>query len=283
MVWLIDNSGSMTEEAAQVRANFQNFLTTLSQRTDIRLALISATAEEGSTGVTLPQSLIAAGHIQIGAAVDSTNELILAAAATCAAGESEGLSSPRVCGQNLGEDLFFDVGAIDAVKGRLQSFFRPDASRVYVIVTDDNAEGVDQSNFLSLVRPYEGIAPPVVFAFRGTVSQGACDISARGVAYEALAQATGGAVFDICDPDWRSNFSRLTSEVVALATHSFTLASPTVSSIVEVLLDGVALPFERFHLQGNILTVDPQVIPMTAQVLTVRYLEGAQIATAGVP
>ena len=88
MVWVIDNSGSMSEEAEQVRINFERFSNSLENKGDFKLALISKTEGSNSSPimgrfrpvglpyVELSQNMKNKGHIQIDYPVGSTNLLV---------------------------------------------------------------------------------------------------------------------------------------------------------------------------------------------------------------
>ncbi len=286
MVWLIDNSGSMREEASQVRDNFDKFLSTIQARSDMRIALISskdrADSLGGSTGVTLPFSAEQAGGIQIDSYVDSTNALMLAAMATCPANTTvvppENSEDPfatatgKTCGKELALD-FFASSLYKDVPGVLSTFFRPQAKKVYVIVTDDTADTVNDTNFLELIRPYQGAVAPSVFAFIGTESKDGCDIAQRGTPYEALAAKTEGATFDICEKDWTKNFDKLSKAVIGLASAQFMLKATTVGQIVSVTVDGKPLAAGSFTVAGNVVTLDQKQMPTGAKTLLVTYVK----------
>lgn len=293
LVWAIDNSGSMSEEAAIVRANFQSFLQGVSSRADLRLALLSspqrssqgplagngfggftAFATPSDTGVTLPS--MGSNFIQIPSSfVGSTNPLAMAAAASCAAnltslstnsgGLAGRLSSGSICGEALvslggasGSSLE-DPRSVQAVAGTLTSFLRPDAARAYVFVTDDNASGVSEQNFLAAIaRGAPSAKPATVFGFVG-LNQTSCGIAEVGSSYIALAQQTGGAVFDLCAPDWSANFGRLTENLLSLAQSGYPLPGQA-ASVSQIRVDGRILAPSDYSLQGNMVQVNPNAL-----------------------
>lgn len=297
IVWIIDNSGSMTEEAAQVRSNFSKFISSVSEETDLKLALISADSPirgTADTSVRLSSSDIAAGHVQLDLAVGSTNAMAIAAAASC---DSQGtnleyIPTNRFGGdldQNAtlcGEDNFYyteefqekfpgssrfieSPEIISAASGRLTSFFRPNATRAYVFVTDDNAQTVNQRNFAEMVSSED--TKPIIYAFRGVINATNCEVANPGEAYEEVSAASGGKVFDICERDWTQHFSSLTESVIKQANNKFTLEFSAIPSSLRVAINGKNLSSQDFTLTGRQLIIAEPVIPDTNASVSVRY------------
>ena len=58
LLWMVDNSGSMAEEAAHVRSNFARFSQFVGERTNLKLSLISAPVRwDTDKGVDMPLGL----------------------------------------------------------------------------------------------------------------------------------------------------------------------------------------------------------------------------------
>ena len=294
MVWVIDNSGSMKEEAAAVRTNFSQFLTSVQSRTDMKIALISEREDSlssissaaGSTGVTLPDQFIAQGGIQVDSWIGSHDLLLVAAAATCGASDSDigdvtalsGLGSTggtnKICGQSLTFDTTESDYAVSAV-GKLNGFFRPNSKKVFVVVSDDLAYGVDDTNFVELVKPALQNQAPTLFGFVGLdATRANCDIANVGTTYSNVAQATGGTMFDICDSDWSADFKKLSDNVVGIASSNFTVKAKAVASVVSAVIDGVAIDVSKIHVVGSVVTVDPAAIPAGAKSIVLTYKAG---------
>jgi hypothetical protein len=287
VVWIIDNSGSMGEEAAQVRKNFESFVQSVQSRSDMHVALVSQKFVEGSsesTAVTLPGSAMAAGGRQVDAYVGSNDELSLLAATICAAGTSDVGRDPlggitladslKLCGQSVTGDSW-ELSQASGAVGQLHDFFRPQAKKVIVVVSDDNAQGVTAANFLDLVRADVGGSDPTVFGFVGLNEQRAgCSIAAVGSAYEELAFKTGGEVFDICDADWSANFGKLGEHVAQLAQSQFTVKMP-VGSVTSVTIDGKPVALTAVTAKGSSVEIDPKAIPAGAKSVPIVYKKGA--------
>lgn len=268
LVWVIDNSGSMGEEAAKVNANFARFITGLSGRVDLKVALISSDAM-GTTAVKMPAEALKAGHVQVSVDVESNDALLMAAIASCPASETSYAQAgkpARICNTNG----LTPYDRAYAVRGTLASFFRPATPRIYVIVSDDNATIVTDANFLSLVSHTTDGRNPTVFAFRGIASRSGCSIAQPGLAYANLAAMTGGETYDICTPDWSPYFDKLSHSVEMIAKTTFDLSAPDLP-IVSVTVDGAPLAAGHYHVDGRRLIVDPGTISNEAKEIVVHY------------
>lgn len=297
MVWLIDNSGSMSEEAAQVRANFARFVKSVSAIVDIRVSLISISEEQVAKrkaeadaavpklniptliGLTLPAEFANSASIkQYSTTVDSTNALAIAAVASCPASESDlaplvlnptppaGSTPPafKACGSSLTmTSVAQRRGAIEAPanvqspRGIISERLRADAKRVYVVVTDDLPSGIDEKNFISTINGSKN-APaesPAVFAFRSFgPSTSGCNPGNNtvfGAQYETLAKATGGSTFDICEPDWSTQFDKLVTQVVELAKPTIDMTDLKILKVMELFVDDVLIPADSYSLEGR--------------------------------
>lgn len=277
MVWVIDNSGSMREEAAQVRTNFGKFVSTLSSATNLKIALISQKA--GATGVDLGAFSNAPENVQEDVLVFSNNPLAILASAICPVQNrpiNPNALVVNVCGREFSvtNDEKRRVAYADAIytaSGKLNGFFRPNAKRVFVSVTDDDAVVINDTNFLDLVKPHLKDTP-FMFSFRGVQSDPAtgCTVDAPGLSYDRLSAATGGAGYDICDADWSQHFNKLTESIENIATTSFTLSQANVE-VIAVRIDGINLSKDLYQVAGGVLIVKPEAFKGQQKSIEVIY------------
>lgn len=276
MVWVIDNSGSMSEEAAQVRANFSKFISTLGGATNLKVALISR--KTGATGVDLSTLSTSASNVQEDVVVFSNNPLAILASAICPKQDAPADTTQlNVCGRDFSAATAADKrrvtnsNSIYTVSGKLAGFFRPKAKRVFVTVTDDDAVLVNDTNFLDLVTPHL-TDQPFMFSFRGVASNAAtgCGIAAPGLSYDRLSQATAGAAYDICDADWSQHFEKLTDSVESIATTTFTLSQTNIE-VIAVRIDGVEIARDLYEVNGGTLTVKPEAFQGQQKNIDVVY------------
>jgi hypothetical protein len=83
--------------------------------------------------------------------------------------------------------------------------------------------------------------------------------------------ATGGKVFDICDQDWKPNFSVLIDAVAQIANTKFTLDDQDIVKVHQVIVDGSPLPLDAFKLEGNVIVLNASLIPANAKSLVIKY------------
>ncbi len=241
VIWVVDNSGSMSTESSHVKANIVSFAQKISNAADMTLSLISATS--GANSVDYPA--INVPNLKINKLVGSTDGLELLSAALCSP------DSPyETCAQFRSDTTIF---------GRLRTFLRPEARKVVVMVTDDESR-LEPSTFLQIFANAFKTEDLTVFGWIGLSRvQSPCQ-AREGVRYKELAQSTGGRVFNVCDQDWSANFDALASNIV-------TLTSPTVplpfeiltAEILSVTVNGQVVSPNSYMLSASGINFDPSI------------------------
>ena len=193
VVWIIDNSLSMIDEAARIAENLPRFLRSVQDSgADTRLAMITATDPAFGT----PLAGERARYRWVPALVDS---------------------------KVLYSVALFQLGAY-------RDFLRATAPLHFVMVTDDN-DRIAASGFLDEMKRALGrdftvhaIASESVNgrpcanpACGGIPIPLVCGAAAPGVAYTDAAARTGGESLSICVDDWTDVFTRLESAVIGSA------------------------------------------------------------------
>ena len=193
IIWIVDTSGSMSDEAERVQQNMQRFATAIGAvGIDWRVVMISSQAF-----VNVPAELASdPRYLLIDREVNSTESL----------------------------------RALLVEFPRYQPVLRRSALTHFVVVTDDESD-LEWESFLAdmqrnLMRNFvfHAIASEDVGS-GGFFGNGACEIegggfppegaSAPGVEYYELAAATGGRTFSICTPaeEWVGLFDTLTAAI----------------------------------------------------------------------
>jgi hypothetical protein len=276
VVWVIDNSGSMSEEAANVRNNFQNFVNSLGAKSDLHLALLSSKSQIGrGTSVSLPEvSNSTTKMVQVDHPVGSTNALAIAALASCAKPEKGAIiakpSTKAVCGQEINENIEA-FSSISSFSGKLVDFFRKESKKVFVVVTDDNARGVDATNFRTVMANGSAGKEFTLFAFRGTKSKNNCNVASPGMAYEQLAKETGGEVFDICDTDWSENFDKLTAGIVKIANVGYKIKQQGVKKVLSIAIDGKVIEVGKYTVSGQDISFADGILVPGQKTIEVKF------------
>lgn len=222
VVFVIDTSGSMDEEAALVQQNINRFVqaTTSAGLEDYRVVMVSE-----PSFVEVPDPL----------RTDQTHFKYI--------DEEVGSSEPLA-------DLLerFDDYA---------TFLLPDVMTHFVVVTDDESSVTADSFIAQMDQKLEGdfrvhavASPPMgtmptvdpndlISVIMGLANRGGCsgpngDASASGVENYKAAQQTGGLTFSICADDWTSLFSELASEVAAAVPCTLEIPAATTGELLDL-------------------------------------------------
>ena len=281
IVWVIDNSSSMSNEISYVVQNFDRFLNTMKDRTDIKVALISGETKPPATyGVDLPASVAGVNIQKFSYEITSINALGVLAASSCALATTVvtkanfgGVVLDQICGVTVPPRkvaTVFHNEILASARGVLSGgFYRTSANKIFVIVSDDEAQLVDSGIFTQAMS-HAGIGPYKVFAFVATDAS-TCSVSHVGKSYLNLAAATGGQAFDICATDWGSTFEDIGRRIVAAARTRFAVSDASLKAITQVAIDGAVIPAGSYTFQGGVLTFKDGVVPPQAAELRVTY------------
>lgn len=238
MIWVIDNSGSMGQEAEHVRNNLTSFVNELNKSTNFRFLLVSRKGTSGTT-VSLNSGLNPSSHLQIDVNVGSTN----------------------------GPDLLLNALGNEPTK----SFLRQESKKIIVFVTDDNSS--KSANFIinSLTQKLNASLQDIsVNSFIALSQQESPCLAKEGQVYKDLASATAGSTYNICSTDWTSHFSDLIDVSVSKAIRRFTLTK-NVNAVHDVKVDGKTLDKSAYSIAGKVLTLHDDVLVYEHSVVTVNY------------
>jgi len=267
IVWVIDNSGSMSEEASLVQTNLNSFATAFaSLGIDLHVVLITA---PGYVEVPAPLGTDASRFLRVGASVGSHNSLDVLLS-----------SFPMYSG-----------------------FLRRSAVMHFIDVTDDESsmgpgafvtamQGMLGKNFRfhSIASPPGSTHSPFGLGITMDGCSGPSgDAADNGDNYWSLSSMTGGRTFSICSADWSGLFAELsTTLAVAMplpcvyevpAPPDGMSFDPMRVNIVHTLSDGTntTIPFVRDYTgctdQGWYYEGDPTdpdsivVCPNTCRIL----------------
>ncbi|MFT5433964.1 MAG: hypothetical protein ACI9OJ_004676, partial [Myxococcota bacterium] len=201
IIWFIDTSGSMSDEAESVQANINAFAAFMGNvNIDYRVVLIA-----DGFGLCVPEPL----------------------------GGPNCTDGPRF------RHIHDQVGSNDGLKKlvdnypKYKDFLREDATTNFIAVTDDNADKLPtwfKGQVLQQTAP--GFSEP--WFFHSIVGMGPIPLvgcfgaAFGGLAYLTLSEETGGVSFPICDADWSSMFDSLAETVVnnVEATCAYALPNP---------------------------------------------------------
>ncbi len=197
IVWIIDSSGSMREEAEIVQNNINGFASAIgASGVDFRVVVITSSAF-----VTVPDPL----------GSDTARLRFLDEAV------------------NSSESLTKLLARLDVYS----DFLRPEAVQHFVVTTDDESElrwdrfRSDMLERLGKDFLFHAVASPderhcMTVPFLGMICEPGCegtfgDAADVGAEYYRLAEETGGETYSICESDWSPLFTRLQTSVVVSA------------------------------------------------------------------
>jgi hypothetical protein len=197
IVWAIDNSGSMSEEASLVQENINSFAQAIGE-SGIPYRVVVMTQD---------------GYVDVPPPLGNDSERY------------------RFVAQNVSSNhaLLQLVQQYD----RYKDFLRNRAVMHFVIVSDDESEEMSHDTFQTMMegmlgktfRAHAIVSPPgsMHTPLGGGFSMTGCggpngNAAENGVEYWDLAADTGGRRFSICTEDWSSLFDTLTEEVAVPQT-----------------------------------------------------------------
>lgn len=275
MLWVVDNSGSMTPHIANVRKNFANFLTKIELINNLNFVLYSSPEKNmgqvsgsGSLGLSLPVQFENKERFKhIPQRVGSYDILYLVAEALCpkagAFKKSSAGQKISLCERTYDPEAFrsadeqkgFSLPESTTLnRGDVSKLFRKDSVKIVVFVSDENSFGVNAKLFAQYLK--DEALNLKIFAFTGQKkdSTPSCPIFFKGQAYIDLAQQFSGKTFNLCDRDWSPNFDTLTKETNDIAQSNFTLKN-FQTEVASVSISGKELNSGEYSISGSLLTL----------------------------
>lgn len=240
ILFLIDTSGSMRGEQEHVAKNLSDFISSLNSQADTKV------------GVIYSDNLF------------NFNEKLSA----------EVMSQITFFDEKVSSSNSFNIFLKVLGPSQGKAFFRSEADPFIVVVTDDNAR-MNFSEFSTEITPWFSGSKPKIFSFAGlensqTEASEGCKIAEVGTEYIKAASETGAKVFDICLSDWKSNFSELSSTIIAQVSSDFELSSE-IKEVAEVLLDGEKVASEKYSFAGKKLKFSNDVGLKVGSKVEVKY------------
>ena len=227
IVFVVDNSGSMEFEAAEIQDRLNAFSSQIiASGIDVRVVLVSSYPDDG-WGICIDPPLGSGGCPE----VDTNPPAFLHV------------------DQRVGSHDAWEL--VITTHAEWSDVTREEASTHLVVVTDDTSDlGVDafDTSFLMLDPSYAG------YFHHSVVCHSNCPSAAGiGTNYIDLSALTGGIAADLCDQDFQSVFDVLTGAVIGESPSSCTLAIPPPPDGMDFDPDEVNLEFDDGF--GNVETI----------------------------
>lgn len=265
VLFVVDDSGSMTEEQKKLAAQTPAFVEAANAaNADYQFGVVTTDTE--ATTATRGALLGTPKIIRPGATAANQLATTIKAAGTYGSGIERGLeamqlalSAPLVTAANAG-------------------FLRPDA-RLAVVVLSDEEDYSSQnatSSFVDFLDNLKGIGNANRTSLSAIVGpEGDCSweggYADDGARYRAVQEATGGHFISICEEDW-SDLVELVAQDSFRPRSRFPLSEPANAASVGVTLNGVAsMTGWTFDAVDNEVVFAPSAIPTAGTEIVVSY------------
>ncbi|MCK6549217.1 choice-of-anchor D domain-containing protein [Myxococcota bacterium] len=277
ILWVVDDSGSMSEEQTSLGNNFQNFISYADT--------IGADYQVGVTTTEINDAV--SGKLW---ACNGFNPIIRSSDANrvqafqCAAevtSPPNGNRRPNPGGSDEAE------AGLQAARIALSppvrdmenaGFLRDDARLAVIIVSDEEDQSPGSINlYVDFFRNVKGFANPQlvsVSAIAGDVP-GGCATAEAGARYYDAAQQLGGQFGSICSASWNTLLQNIGLGVFALRT-AWTLSRPADPASITVRVNGNAVPGNAtngwtFDSTTNTITFHGSAVPPAGASVSVQY------------
>jgi hypothetical protein len=258
IVWIIDNSGSMSDEQAALGSNFNAFIQDfVDTEVDFKMAITTTDAREAHKGLMVPQSDI---KLNSAAAQNNPNQFIsdfntLVKVGTSGSGSERGLEASEGFISRYGD-----------------TFFRPDAYMVFVILSDEQDQSVkspaEYTAMLKATKSNPGLVK--VYSIVDTeLSNSGSGITVGFDRYAAVSDATAGQVANIRS-DFHETLSGMSATIMSLLD-SFALSNTPVASTLKVYVNNVAMKDFTYDAKSRSIKFNPNAIPPVGANIKVTY------------
>jgi hypothetical protein len=250
VLFVVDNSGSMSEEQSNLANNFSKFIgEAATWNNDYHLAVTTTDVEaEGGRFVGSPRFLTKStigtfsNNIKVGTNGSGTEQGLLAAQLA--------LSLPNTSDSSIACTKDADCSSPDGCYdgfcgGPNRGFLRQDASLEIVLVSDEEDQSPsDLSFYLNFFKSLKGFFNDNLLHIHVIVGPpGSCSSSngdaGAGLRYRDIAQSTGGNVASICESNFATALKSIGEIAFGLKVQFF-LSRPAEAATIAVTVNGAA-------------------------------------------
>lgn len=277
ILFVIDNSGSMSEEQMYLGSNFTAFLRyAVANQVDFQIGITTSDNSSGQggrlvaspNGTKIFKPTTAGLEQQFSAAVNvgtsgSAEEM-------CFEPAVKALTAPLITdpGNNLGLLRQDAVLAVVCVSDEYEQSPNPVPQYVNQLL---NVKGVQRASLFSLnvIGPFVQGAPCALGVFD----------TLPGGRYSQAVQSTNGVKENICTPNWATALENLGKIAFGYRTNFYLTARPESEAVVKVFIDGVEqprvdprnAPVWNYDPLTNSVVFEPLYVPEPGRSMTVRY------------
>lgn len=228
VLWVIDNSCSMSEEQAKLTRNFPKFIAFfLDSGLDWHIGVVTTDTVSRSESGKLQG---ASGYRYLDA--DSPNpEGLFSQMATLGTSGSY---------DEMGRRATYQALTDPNLSGYNSGFYRDEASLNVIIISDEedsSGSNPSRNEFITFMRGLK--ADPTLVTFSSIVGpQGGCATAVAGTEYLAVTNAIGGVTESICKEDWEPVLTELGLQAAGLKREYFLSELPVEGTIEVEVIDG---------------------------------------------
>jgi hypothetical protein len=214
IAWILDESGSMHEENANVIENLSAFELDMAKFSNVKI--FNSMTEEWRV-----ESADALSCVLDGLDMNKNNSKCYSAA--------------------VNKDIETDKHL------KLKKFFREDSKKIFVFVTDDESH-LPATDFLDAMKEF---APKALYySFAGESKEACSSIASPGMVYKELAEASGGKMYNICTEDWSQELKELSVSIKKQTENRFKMDLKEGSKITEVKVNDEVIKEDLYEIKG---------------------------------
>ena len=293
VLFVVDNSGSMSEEQSNLRESFTSFIAGADQfSNDFQIGLVTMDMQNDDDSGRLQGStrIVSRSPNASSEFIANTRSEFLG---TNGSGTEEGLAAAEAA---LTDPLIYDTGVScsgdgdcvspdTCVEGRCgglnRGFLREEALLEVIFVSDEDDGSPGTLNFyVDFLKNLKGYrnegrmhAHAIVGAENGRAS--ACDgpggDATRGERYVEVAQRTNGGIYSICDEDFGTPLRMIGNQAFGLPVQFF-LSRPALSATISVEVDGQSRQNGwSYDRDSNSVIFEMGSVPQPGQTIQIEY------------
>jgi hypothetical protein len=293
---VVDTSGSMGDEQANLAMNFNSFIQyAVTSQVDFQIGLTTSWYTGGASGTVAPDT----GHL---CRTDGTVSFS-GASSQCQGGTGPKILTPSTPNLtqafaqlvNKGTNGSGSESCVEPAVKALTApnitdpainggFLRPDAVLAVVCVTDESEQAdLPVSLYVNQLLNIKGVQRSNMFSYNVigpfTALSAGCSADDQGGKHASLVQQTNGIREEICTPNWATSLENIGKGAFGFRTTFFLNGIPQAGNTVQVALDGMMLPpmdsrgatVWEYQSAINAVVFNPLYVPEPGKTLTISY------------
>lgn len=310
ILWIVDSSGSMSEEQSYLGQNFSSFLSQLlANSTDFQVGVTSTDICSSTTPSSVPLSIrycptldgTAATRLR-GSLIGSTGQKVLKPSTNDISPKFLQYASVGIQGSGYEHGLKAAEMAVEkSLAGQNENLVRPNAFLAVIVVSDEEDDGIGlgmtdsysgqnyvergltsfrytDDHLINYLGSVKGSGNFSISAITGTRQANGQLCSAphsrpleEGTQYISAARKTGGIVQSICDTNWSTSLGSIGKDIAAQSAQ-IVLSHAPYESTIKVSVNGIASDKWTYSSGNNSIKFQAGFVPANGTSVKVDYL-----------